>query len=1104
MPLHFAALAPSSSSIASFISKQLKDPAMQALGMDTMSRAFRQATRSFLVALQNEFQRHSSLPTLMQESVEASVSEFVNAESVQEVLATPFRDVDSFDIWTIARLWTEIPGPGGIGKLVELPPSFDWDAVGASYLEAVRALQSEKPELRELWVADNVEQIKRIMEKLRGIGPRFSLEDYRRVLIEDFGYLKLSAIRADSTLNFCDTGVPLQDVYIPQQVKEAFPPRDLSRDYRKKLQIQSRLHGASNEFELSDLVEAYRRAPVRRMQEVLADPACSRLVILGDPGLGKSTLLQYLALNWAQRISSTIPFLIELRKYTRDHAHPRSFLEFLENGTWSPCRLPQSELDHYLRERDSVLLFDGLDEVFDDGLRGNIVAEIISFSRAYPNAKVIVTTRVMGYAIGSPNPAHFGAAQFRQFTLQDFDDSRISEFIHKFYSATVSDINEKEGLIARLIIAIGESNAIRELAGNPLLLTMMVLLNRRKHLPRERLRLYEACAELLVEGWDAARHLTQSQYLTLDDKFEILQTVAFEMQQERDGLAGNMISESRLKTILVAALRDRNVTSPKLAAQKIVEALGQRDFMLCSTGDEQFAFVHRTYLEFFCAREYMGRLANAHGKDELITLFRERWPDDAWHEVLRLICAMAGPDLAAELVTQLLQASTREGGWRAIFLAAECVAEIRLAGRVDSLRASIKKNLITLLDFEATGQNQEIRDAVDTETVAVRKGALSRIARFWSDEATQNVLKKAIRNQYWAVRYAAAEALVRLWKGEATRQWFVSLLNESELVIQAAVHGLALGWPDEESRRLLLGLVNSPDNNIPRYNIIEELSRRWPEKTSWEWLRDQAIQDMDPLAATSALNELARRWTDGRTKDWLLEYVRAGKDKRRRYYAARELIRNWPRKSVEKELLELAEQNENVHGRDAALVGLIQLRDDAVRDFVLHRMNSVSDPEARSRLIYDLVWIWPDDKTMLFLIRCAQGDRDASVRGSAIHQLSRHWRAQSITCLLGSRSDETDADTRIRFLQELVRQWPDDRSRHLVQEIAAGDPSADVRVAALQELSRVWPDVSTKQFVIMRSTRDLSESVRQVALRIISFNSGSSPGVTPDHSDDSC
>ncbi|NJM61802.1 MAG: hypothetical protein HC849_18930 [Oscillatoriales cyanobacterium RU_3_3] len=50
--------------------------------------------------------------------------------------------------------------------------------------------------------------------------------------------------------------------------------------------------------------------------------------------------------------------------------------------------------------------------------------------------------------------------------------------------------------------AVEESRAIQELAGNPLLLTMMSILNRNQELPRFRAKLYEEAAKVLLHKWD--------------------------------------------------------------------------------------------------------------------------------------------------------------------------------------------------------------------------------------------------------------------------------------------------------------------------------------------------------------------------------------------------------------------------------------------------------------------------------------------------------------------------------------------------------------------------------------------------------------------------
>jgi predicted NACHT family NTPase len=125
------------------------------------------------------------------------------------------------------------------------------------------------------------------------------------------------------------------------------------------------------------------------------------IVILGDPGSGKSTLLQYIALNWARTplnnvISQPIPLLIELRSYSRDRTSGqcKDFLEFFHKGSVI-CRLNQHELHEWLKAGKVLVLFDGLDEVFDPAQREEVITDIHRFTNDYPNVRVIVTSRIV-------------------------------------------------------------------------------------------------------------------------------------------------------------------------------------------------------------------------------------------------------------------------------------------------------------------------------------------------------------------------------------------------------------------------------------------------------------------------------------------------------------------------------------------------------------------------------------------------------------------------------------------------------------------------------------------------------------------------------------
>jgi predicted NACHT family NTPase len=74
---------------------------------------------------------------------------------------------------------------------------------------------------------------------------------------------------------------------------------ELPKDLQRRLREQEALDGTEwDEEALARLRSAYLDQSPRPMLEVLADPAQRKVVVLGDPGSGKSLLLQYLVLAW--------------------------------------------------------------------------------------------------------------------------------------------------------------------------------------------------------------------------------------------------------------------------------------------------------------------------------------------------------------------------------------------------------------------------------------------------------------------------------------------------------------------------------------------------------------------------------------------------------------------------------------------------------------------------------------------------------------------------------------------------------------------------------------------------------------------------------------
>jgi predicted NACHT family NTPase len=173
-------------------------------------------------------------------------------------------------------------------------------------------------------------------------------------------------------------------------------------------------------------------------------------------------------------------------------------------------------------------------------------------TQQYPKAKIVVTSRVVGY-----DPDRLRDVKFQHFTLQELDESQIQNFINKWYELALGEDPQQEQLKQRLKEAIEHSPAIRTLANNPLLLTLMATLNKQGSLATRRVDLYDRASQLLLHNWDVdGKKLADPslQAIRAVAKQEILGKVAYEMQSDEAGLAGNLLGSQRLEQIITGYL----------------------------------------------------------------------------------------------------------------------------------------------------------------------------------------------------------------------------------------------------------------------------------------------------------------------------------------------------------------------------------------------------------------------------------------------------------------------------------------------------------------------------------------------------------------------
>ncbi len=866
------------------------------------------ALKEFLQLVQDELEDADISEAELKQYIKP-LKQFINNKSVKEILGSAFKDdCQVLDAATLAKTWNQL-------NLLSLPDEFDWKQVGKRYVKKVKAIVRESDELRAILDSQKLEGIEQNTRELAGIVPEFDLRRYQEGLKERYSNLNLDSL--DTSVYDYREKLKVWQVFIAQNVRECqdFLPQvyEIPKEHQRRMRESNELEVELDLEEWERYKQVYYQQRVRSVLDIVNDAQTyPYIVILGDPGSGKSMLLQYLALNWARTplnnvISQPIRLLIELRSYSRDRnsGQCKDFLEFCHNGNVI-CRLNQHQLHEQLKAGKVLVMFDGLDEVFDPAQREEVITDIHRFTNDYPNVRVIVTSRIIGY-----KPQRLRDAQFRHFMLQDLESDQIQDFIYRWHELTFTDEADKVRKRERLQQAINTSKAIGELAGNPLLLTMMAILNRNQELPRDRPELYNQASRVLLHQWDVEQKLLEnpridSVAIDYKDKQAMLRQIAYFMQAADKGLAGNLIRGEDLEKILTGYLRSIGVSEARKVARLLIEQLRSRNFILCYLGADSYGFVHRTFLEYFCASEFVERfgkrgLEGGLTIEELKTeVFGKQWWDETWHEVLRLIAGMIEPKFVGEIINYLIELNNEEEAefepsdqaewwWLRISLAAKCLSEVRNRSTLTPIDNRLLNHLKNATNFDPQfdcyiDNDDPALNAYSNVVLQIRTEAISIITTMWRNHPeTLPWLKTLAQSGYsgddgGSVQITAVQELARGWKDDPETLIILKTLAQSiiddypfsiyyqgqQYVQATAVQELGRGWKDDpEILVILKALAQSQDekNNTAKRAAIGELVKGWKnDLDTLSVLKSCTQLDNDGYLKEKVMQELIQYW----------------------------------------------------------------------------------------------------------------------------------------------------------------------------------------------------------------------------------------------------
>ena len=422
------------------------------------------------------------------------------------------------------------------------------------------------------------------------------------------------------------------------------------------------------------------------------------LVVLGDPGSGKSTLIKLLAYSFgrieptplARRLGAHLPIPIILRDYPVRAWHtPEDMLgNFIAQlDAEIRAEVTVSWLLDALSSGRGALLLDGLDEVGGQAERAQLRDQVVlPLLERMPQSLAVLTSRVIGYeeapfdglaarwvrqdapgsagllpALEAGETPALPGLEPRRCYVAPFNEAEIDQFISKWYTARERDERERQRRLVSLREALARSDRIRRLASNPSLLTLMTLIHRvTAELPSGRVKLYDKIVEAYLETIQRYRGLTAYE-ASLEEMKRWLAQVGWHMQSQRAASAdrdGGDILVSREQ--LLEWLRDAIATDRPDAtaeAESFLDYIARRSGLLIPRGPQQFAFVHLTFQEYFAAWHLR---AGLHRFDQIITQCAARMVNARWHETLVLLFELLAefPGIGNDLADALQQRVT--------------------------------------------------------------------------------------------------------------------------------------------------------------------------------------------------------------------------------------------------------------------------------------------------------------------------------------------------------------------------------------------------------------------------------------------------------------
>lgn len=366
-----------------------------------------------------------------------------------------------------------------------------------------------------------------------------------------------------------------------------------------------------------------------------------KVVVLGDPGSGKSVCLRQLAYDLAQHelsrsgLPATLPIYVDMGAFDtwedEIKRKPTSVLKFVQSSLRSHSSISEASemhplfyvadnLERLLLAGRLTLIFDALDEMPQDSYqeRYQSLKEFMVFGEAFEGNRFIFSCRLLDY-----DPAF----SVNEIIIDRFDRYRIKLFLQKHAPGVANELYRR----------ILDDETLEELVSNPFLLQALAYINlpgwevsgraNELWIPATRSELLREFVEQLLTR---EAGIKQKKYLDSIDGGLVtlrrfLAKLGFVIQGRREGRTSARVSslsdvwdsEPKWKELLWISRRARILGKRGEWSHELVDASPPN-----VEPPDRIEFVHHRLQEMFAAEELARSLSNGEPV--------ERYLDDIW------------------------------------------------------------------------------------------------------------------------------------------------------------------------------------------------------------------------------------------------------------------------------------------------------------------------------------------------------------------------------------------------------------------------------------------------------------------------------------------